>query len=45
LDDARWFTRTEAVQMLENTHPDGQRGPTGIAIAHHLLGQWAYAKS
>jgi len=41
LEDARWFTRSEVVKMMANTHPDGHRGPNGIAIAHHLLGQWA----
>ena len=43
LEDARWFTREEVKQMMQDTHPDGQRGPNGIAIAHHLLGQWAFA--
>lgn len=43
LEDARWFTREEVRQMMQDTHPDGQRGPNGIAIAHHLLGEWAFA--
>ena len=42
LEDARWFSREEVVKMMADTHPDKQRGPTGIAIAHHLLGQWAH---
>jgi NAD+ diphosphatase len=41
LEDARWFTRSEVQKMFADTHPDGHRAPNGIAIAHHLLGQWA----
>jgi NAD+ diphosphatase len=41
LEDARWFTRAEVQKMFADTHPDGHRAPNGIAIAHHLLGQWA----
>jgi NAD+ diphosphatase len=41
LEDARWFSRDDVVKMMADTHPDRQRGPTGIAIAHHLLGEWA----
>jgi NAD+ diphosphatase len=41
LEDARWFSRSEVNKMMTDTHPDGHRGPNGIAIAHHLLGQWA----
>jgi NAD+ diphosphatase len=40
LEDARWFTRAEATQMLQRQHPDGLTGPHPFAIAHHLLGQW-----
>ncbi len=40
LEDARWFDRDEAMQMLQRTHPDGLSGPHPFAIAHHLLGQW-----
>ena len=40
LEDARWFDRDEAMQMLKRTHPDGLSGPHPFAIAHHLLGQW-----
>ena len=40
LEDARWFDRAEAMQMLKRTHPDGMTGPHPFAIAHHLLGQW-----
>jgi NAD+ diphosphatase len=41
LEDARWFTREEVRKMFADTHPEGYRAPNGIAIAHHLLGQWA----
>ncbi len=37
LEDARWFTRDEALAMLADTHPDGMKVPTPMAIAHHLL--------
>jgi len=37
LEDARWFTRDEALAMLADTHPDGLKVPTPMAIAHHLL--------
>jgi len=40
LEDARWFDREEAMQMLKRTHPGGMSGPHPFAIAHHLLGQW-----
>ena len=41
-EDARWFTREEVRQMMKDTHPEQQRGLNGIAIAHHLLGHWAF---
>jgi NAD+ diphosphatase len=37
LEDARWFTRDELVQMLENQHPQGLKVPKPAAIAHHLI--------
>lgn len=40
LEDARWFTRDEAVTMLAKTHADGLTGPHPVAIAHHLLANW-----
>lgn len=40
LEDARWFTRDEAVSMLAKTHADGLTGPHPVAIAHHLLANW-----
>jgi len=43
LEDARWFTRDEVRLMLERKHPDGLTCPPPIAIAHHLLRDWAFA--
>ena len=40
LEDARWFDRREAMQLLTRTHPGGLTGPHPYAIAHHLLGRW-----
>ncbi|WP_219340761.1 hypothetical protein, partial [Escherichia fergusonii] len=40
LEDARWFSRDEAVAMLAKTHPEGLTGPHPVAIAHHLLANW-----
>lgn len=40
LEDARWFTRDEAVAMLGRQHPEGLTGPHPVAIAHHLLANW-----
>ncbi|WP_342359401.1 NAD(+) diphosphatase [Terrarubrum flagellatum] len=40
LADARWFSRDEALSILENRHPDGIQCPPVIAIAHHLLRHW-----
>jgi len=40
LEDARWFSRDEAVTMLAKTHPEGLTGPHPVAIAHHLLANW-----
>ncbi|MGI9372367.1 MAG: NAD(+) diphosphatase [Hyphomicrobiales bacterium] len=37
LEDVRWFSREEARQMLDDTHPDGFTAPPALAIAHHLL--------
>jgi len=41
LEDARWFSRTEARDMLEGRHALGLTAPNPIAIAHHLLRAWA----
>ncbi len=40
LEDARWFDRAEAAQMLRRTHPAGLIGPHPVAIAYHLLARW-----
>ncbi|QLH69816.1 NAD(+) diphosphatase [Rhodopseudomonas palustris] len=45
LEDARWFSRDEAAQMLKREHPDGLLGPHPFAIAHHLLGRWLEGQS
>ncbi len=37
LEDARWFTREEALAMLADIHPAGLKVPTPMAIAHHLV--------
>ena len=42
LEDARWFSRDEARQMITRTHPDGLAGPHPFAIAHHLVSRWVY---
>jgi NAD+ diphosphatase len=42
LEDARWFSRDEAVALIEKRHPDRFAAPTPVAIAHHLLKRWAY---
>jgi NAD+ diphosphatase len=41
LEDARWFTRAEVLQMLAGTHPDGLSAPKPFAIAYHLLKAFA----
>jgi NADH pyrophosphatase NudC (nudix superfamily) len=40
LEDARWFTRAEAAQLLAGTHPAGLVAPQPLAIAHHILRHW-----
>jgi NAD+ diphosphatase len=42
LEDARWFSRGEAMALVEGRHPDGLLAPAKMAIAHHLLKRWAY---
>ena len=37
LEDARWFTRREILQMLTNQHPEKLFCPPPSAIAHHLI--------
>lgn len=43
LEDARWFSREEAAQMLAGAHADGLTAPRPIAIAHTLLQSWIEA--
>ncbi len=40
LEDARWFSRSEALAMLEGRHPERLNAPTPMAIAHHILRAW-----
>ena len=42
LQDAQWFSRDETIALVERRHPDGLTAPIPMAIAHHLLKQWAY---
>jgi NAD+ diphosphatase len=44
LEDARWFSREEAHQMIMRKHPDGLAGPHPFAIAHHLVGRWVHGQ-
>jgi len=37
LEDARWFSREEAGQMLARTHPEGLYAANPFAIAHELV--------
>lgn len=37
LEGARWFSRDEAVAMLDGSHPDGLFAPRPYAVAHWLL--------
>jgi NAD+ diphosphatase len=41
LEDGRWFSRHEAVQMLRKQHPEGLFCPPRSAIANTLLWAWA----
>jgi NAD+ diphosphatase len=40
LEDARWFTRTEAAEMLEGRHAAAIVAPHRLAIARHILQAW-----
>ena len=40
LEDARWFTRHEVVQMFRGEHPEQISIPPPIAIAHHIIRAW-----
>ena len=41
MTDVKWFTREEVVKSLEGKS-DILKVPMKIAIAHHLLKDWAY---
>ncbi len=41
LEDARWFPRDEVRAMLAGTHPNGLVVPPPVAIAHHLIRDFA----
>ncbi len=41
LEAGRWFSRDEAVQMLEGRHPDNLFCPPHMAIANTILKAWA----
>lgn len=41
LEDARWFSRTEALALLQSAHKDGLTCPPPMAIAHQLMKIWA----
>ena len=41
LEAGRWFSRAEALQMLEGVHPEGFTSPQHLAIANTLLKAWA----
>jgi NAD+ diphosphatase len=45
LEDARWFSRDEAVAMLARRHPAGLTTPPPIAIAYHLIRAWVEKES
>jgi NAD+ diphosphatase len=40
LDNARWFSREEAAQMLARRHPEGFTATVPMAIAHHIIRAW-----
>jgi NAD+ diphosphatase len=40
LDDARWFDREEAAQMLARRHPAGLTATVPMAIAYHIIRAW-----
>lgn len=44
LAEARWFSREEAVMMLEHRHPEGLTAPLGHAIAHALIASFVERK-
>jgi NAD+ diphosphatase len=45
LADARWFSRAEALSMLDGTHPDKLTAPGKHAIAHVLVRAFVEGKT
>jgi NAD+ diphosphatase len=43
LEDARWFSRDEIVDMLLRRHPDGLTVAHPVAIAYHIIRGWVEA--
>jgi NAD+ diphosphatase len=41
ISEARWFSKAEARARLAGEIADGIRLPSPIAIAHHLIRDWA----
>jgi NAD+ diphosphatase len=42
IEDARWLTRDEVRARLANEIEDAMKLPVAIAIAHHLIRDWAH---
>ncbi|WP_417693895.1 NAD(+) diphosphatase [Roseibium sp.] len=40
LEACRWCDRDEVRQMIDGTHPNGDKVPPAISIAHHLITGW-----
>ncbi|MBI4274049.1 MAG: NAD(+) diphosphatase [Rhizobiales bacterium] len=40
LEDARWFSRNEVIEMLLRRHPGELTTPPQIAVAHHIIRAW-----
>jgi NAD+ diphosphatase len=44
LEDARWFSRQDAADMLMKRHTQGLSTPPPVAIAHHIIRAWVEGK-
>jgi len=44
LEDARWFSRQEAADMLLKRHPRDLSTPPALAIAYHIIRAWVEGK-
>lgn len=40
LEDAKWFTKEETLQMLDGRHPSGFVVPPAYSISHQLIRSW-----